>query len=108
LVEASERALAFLEKNEILLTGGVAANRRLQEMLRLVAKEHNVKFLVVPLEYSGDCGAQIAWTGILAYKAGVKIPVEKSQVKPKWRLDNVPIPWRTWENIKASQPRYSA
>ena len=94
LVEASERALAFLEKSELLLTGGVATNRRLQEMLRIVAKEHNAKFLVVPLEYSGDCGAQIAWTGLLAYKAGVKVSIERSQVKPRWRLDSVPIPWR--------------
>ncbi|MHC1563790.1 MAG: KEOPS complex N(6)-L-threonylcarbamoyladenine synthase Kae1 [Candidatus Hecatellaceae archaeon] len=94
LAEASERALAFLEKRELLLTGGVAANRRLQEMLRIVAEEHEARFLVVPKEYSGDCGAQIAWTGILAYKAGVSIPVERSFVKPKWRLDAVPIPWR--------------
>ena len=94
LAEASERALAFLEKEELLLTGGVAANRRLQEKLRIVAEEHGARFLVVPREYSGDCGAQIAWTGILAYQSGVSIPVERSQVKPKWRLDVVPIPWR--------------
>lgn len=94
LAEASERALAFLEKAELLLTGGVAANLRLQEMLRLVAEEHGARFLVVPSEYSGDCGAQIAWTGILAYQAGVRIPLERSHVKPRWRLDSVPIPWR--------------
>ncbi len=94
LAEASERALAFLEKPELLLAGGVAANRRLQEMLSIVAEEHGARFLVVPPQYSGDCGAQIAWTGMLAYKSGVRIPVERSQVKPRWRLDSVPIPWR--------------
>jgi N6-L-threonylcarbamoyladenine synthase len=94
LAEASERALAFLEKEELLLTGGVAANHRLQEMLRIVAEEHGARFFVVPREYSGDCGAQIAWTGILAHRSGVSIPVERSYVKPKWRLDMVPIPWR--------------
>jgi len=94
LAETAERVLAFTEKDELLLTGGVAANKRLQEMLKIIAKEHNAKFYVVPREYSGDCGAQIAWTGVLAYKHDVKISVEKSFVKPKWRLDTVPIPWR--------------
>ncbi|MEM2192166.1 MAG: KEOPS complex N(6)-L-threonylcarbamoyladenine synthase Kae1, partial [Candidatus Hadarchaeales archaeon] len=33
LVEVTERALAHLEKKEVLLTGGVAANKRLRKML---------------------------------------------------------------------------
>jgi tRNA A37 threonylcarbamoyltransferase TsaD len=94
LTEATERVLAFLEKDELLLTGGVAANKRLQSMLRYVAKEHGAKFHVVPENLSGDCGAQIAWTGILAYKHGVRVSIQKSVVKPRWRLDMVPIPWR--------------
>ncbi len=94
LTETAERVLAFLEKSEILLTGGVAANKRLQYMLKSMAEEHGASFHVIPLEYSGDCGAQIAWTGTLAYKSGVKVDVRKSYVKPRWRLDRVPIPWR--------------
>jgi N6-L-threonylcarbamoyladenine synthase len=95
LTEATERALAFTEKKELLLTGGVAANLRLQKMLRYIAEEHGAQFYVVPREYSGDCGAQIAWTGILAYQYGVKVKIEKSFVKPRWRLDKVPIFWRS-------------
>jgi N6-L-threonylcarbamoyladenine synthase len=94
LAEATERALAHTQKNELMLTGGVAANKRLAEMLRIVAESHGARFSVVPREYSGDCGAQIAWTGILAYSAGATIEVAKSYVKPRWRLDTVDIPWR--------------
>ncbi|MFH1328454.1 MAG: KEOPS complex N(6)-L-threonylcarbamoyladenine synthase Kae1 [Candidatus Bathyarchaeota archaeon] len=94
LTEATERALAFTEKKELLLTGGVAANKRLQNMLAYISKEHDARFCVVPEEYSGDCGAQIAWTGILAYRAGLKIDIQKSYVKPRWRLDKTPILWR--------------
>ena len=94
LAEATERALAHTEKPELLLTGGVAANQRLKEMLRFVAEDHGARLLVVPKEYSGDCGAQIAWTGLLAFSAGVEIEVSKSFVKPRWRLDSVDIPWR--------------
>ena len=94
LSEAAERALAHTEKGEVLLTGGVAANKRLQQMLNIISKEHDAKLFIVPRAYSGDCGAQIAWTGILAYQSGIQVDVEESFVKPKWRLDTVFIPWR--------------
>lgn len=94
LAEAAERALAHTERREVLLTGGVAANERLRQMIRVIAEEHGAKFLVVPKVYSGDCGAQIAWAGVLAYRSGVCIEVERSLVRPRWRLDRVKIPWR--------------
>lgn len=94
LAEATERALAHTERKEVLLAGGVAANGRLQQMIRIIAEEHDAKFFVVSRAYSGDCGAQIAWTGILAHQSGVCVEVEKSFVKPRWRLDQVNIPWR--------------
>jgi universal protein Kae1 len=93
LTEVTERALAHTEKSEVLLTGGVAANKRLQYMLRTMAEEHDAKFSVVPREYSADNGAMIAWTGVLCYEYGFSVPVEKSYVKLKWRLDEVEVPW---------------
>ncbi len=94
LIEVAERALAHTGKREVLLTGGNARSRLLQSMLQLVCEERKVKFYVVPSEYAGDNGAMIAWTGVLAYKHGIITPVEKSTIKPKWRLDEVDIPWR--------------
>jgi len=93
LTEVTERALAHTEKPEVLLTGGVAANRRLQSMLKLIAEEHNARFCVVPKEYALDNGAMIAWAGILAYRSDITVPVEKSFVKLRWRLDEVYAPW---------------
>jgi universal protein Kae1 len=93
LTEVTERALAHTEKPELLLTGGVAANKRLQTMLNIIASEHNARFNVVPKEYALDNGAMIAWTGTLAYKHGITTPTEKSTVKLKWRLDQVLVPW---------------
>lgn len=93
LTEVTERALAHTEKLEVLLTGGVAANKRLQSMLNVIAEEHDARFCVVPKEYALDNGAMIAWTGVLAYKSKITLPVEKSFVKLKWRLDEVYAPW---------------
>lgn len=93
LTEVTERALAHTEKPEALLTGGVAANKRLQSMIKFIADEHNARFSVVPKDYALDNGAMIAWTGMLAFTHGQRTPIEKSFVKLKWRLEEVPVPW---------------
>jgi universal protein Kae1 len=93
VTEVTERALAHTEKKEVLLTGGVAANRRLQSMLGIIAEEHNARFNVVPREFATDNGAMIAWTGVLAYTHGAVTPVEESFVKLRWRLEKVDVPW---------------
>lgn len=93
VTEITERALAHTEKKEVLLTGGVAANRRLQDMLKFVADEHNAKFSVVPLKFATDNGAMIAWTGILAFTHGLITPIERSFVRLRWRVDKVDVPW---------------
>lgn len=93
LSEVTERALAHTEKREILLTGGVGANERLQAMLRAISEEHGSIFCVVPKQYALDNGAMIAWTGILSYKHGVTTPIENSLVRLKWRLEEVNAPW---------------
>jgi glycoprotease/Kae1 family metallohydrolase len=93
VTEVTERALAHTEKKEVLLTGGVAANKRLQGMLQIIAEEHDAKFSVVPLEFATDNGAMIAWTGALAYRHGLVTPLEQSQVRLRWRVDKVDVPW---------------
>jgi universal protein Kae1 len=93
ITEVTERALAHTEKKEVLLTGGVAANKRLQSMLSAISEEHDARFNVVPREFATDNGAMIAWTGVLAYTHGAVTPVEESFVKLRWRLDRVDVPW---------------
>jgi N6-L-threonylcarbamoyladenine synthase/protein kinase Bud32 len=95
VTEVTERALAHTEKQEVLLTGGVAANKRLQAMLKVIADEHDARFSVVPREFAADNGAMIAWTGVLAYLHGVVTPVEESFVRLRWRVDRVDVPWVT-------------
>ena len=94
LAEAAERALVHTGKQELLLTGGVAANQRLRDMLQAVADEQQARCLVVPKEFSGDSGAQIAWTGVIAHRSGLEVEISKSFVRPRWRLDSVDIQWR--------------
>ncbi len=93
VTEVTERALAHTEKKEVLLTGGVAANKRLQAMLAVISEDHDAKFSMVPLQYATDNGAMIAWTGTLAYRHGLTTPIEASMVRLRWRVDKVDVPW---------------
>lgn len=93
VTEVTERALAHTGREEVLLTGGVAANKRLQSMVKSVAEEHDARFDAVPTEFAIDNGAMIAWTGVLAYTHGAVTSLEKSQVRPRWRLEEVEVPW---------------
>jgi len=93
-VEVTERALAFTKKSEVLVVGGVAANRRLAGMMGTMAARHSAKVKLAPVEFSGDCGAQIAWTGLLEHRSGISVPIQEAGVRQSWRLDTVDIPWR--------------
>ncbi|MGC9209085.1 MAG: KEOPS complex N(6)-L-threonylcarbamoyladenine synthase Kae1 [Nitrososphaeria archaeon] len=95
LAETAERALALTKKQELMVVGGVAANKRLREILEEVAERHGSRLYAVPQEYAGDCGAQIAWTGVLYYRSGVKVQPESAFIQQKWRIDEVDVPWRS-------------
>lgn len=95
LVEATERALVQLGRGEIVLTGGVASNKRLQEMMRDMAKVHGVRVLVSPSKFNSDNGVQIALIGLYMSECGSSVSVEEAVVKQRWRLDEVEIPWRS-------------
>jgi N6-L-threonylcarbamoyladenine synthase len=95
LAEATERALSFTEKKEMMIVGGVAANKRLAEMLEIASARHGAKIYVCPLKFAGDNGAQISWTAIQEYRStGTGVKIEKSFVRQSWRLDSVDVKWR--------------
>lgn len=95
LVEVTERALAHTGKQEVLVVGGVAANKRFTEMLDIMCKERGAKAFATPVEYSGDQGAMIAWSGLLAYRSKEydKKKALTNMIDPRWRADEVEVTW---------------
>ena len=89
--EAVERALSLTGKREFMIVGGVAANRRLSHMLYEACSIHDCMFHAVPPKYAGDCGAQIAATGILEASAREPIDIGDAFVRQSWRLDSVRV-----------------
>ncbi len=93
LIEVTERAMAHTNKKEVLITGGVSANKRFCEMLEIMAKERGAKAYHTPLEYCGDNGAMIGWAGALMFKSGIKQKISETKVNQKFRVDEVEITW---------------
>uniref|UniRef100_A0A7J3ZL98 tRNA N6-adenosine threonylcarbamoyltransferase n=1 Tax=Fervidicoccus fontis TaxID=683846 RepID=A0A7J3ZL98_9CREN len=94
ITEVAERGLAHTGKQEVLLTGGVSASRLLEEKVRKMALLHEARFYNVPVEYAGDNGAMIAWTGVLAYLNGIVVEPEEATIMQRWRVEEVEVPWR--------------
>ncbi len=92
LAEVTERALAHLKAGEVLLTGGVGNNIRLQEMLRLMSGEHKARF-GVPVKYCSDNGVMIALLGLLMYESGIRQDIGETGVRQRFRTDEVEIRW---------------
>ena len=94
LVETTERALAHVGSNEVLIVGGVGCNKRLQEMMGQMMKERNGKVFDMDYRYCIDNGAMIAQAGILAYMKGIETRMEDTWCTQRFRTDEVNIIWR--------------
>ncbi len=94
LVEATERAMAHLGADEVLLTGGVAANGRLREMVEVMAEDRDAAAFTVPHEYATDNGAMIAWQGVNRARTMEPEDVAETAIDPDWRPEEVAVPWR--------------
>ncbi len=93
VVEALERAMSQEGSEEALLTGGVAMNSRLREMVKQMCEQRGAKAYFPPKEYCMDNGAMIAEQGLLELKAGRETEISESSKKPDWRPDEVEVNW---------------
>lgn len=94
VIEISERAIAHLDKEEFIITGGVAANERLREMGRIMCEQRGCKFIEIPKKYCVDNGVMIAWLGILVYKSKGSDKLEDTKIDRYWRIEDVEVTWR--------------
>ncbi|KAI8384194.1 Gcp-like domain-containing protein [Blakeslea trispora] len=94
LVEITERAMAHVESNQILLVGGVGCNVRLQEMMGEMAAQRNGTVCATDDRFCIDNGIMIAHAGLLAFRTGFTTPFSESTITQRFRTDEVHIAWR--------------
>ncbi len=95
LAEVTERAMAHVGKDEVLLGGGVAQNGRLREMIKEMAEERGAQMYVPDRKFCVDNGAMIAWLGNLMYSSGTRMTIDDTTVDQRFRTDEVKVTWRS-------------
>lgn len=105
LTEVTERAMAHIGKDEVLLGGGVAQNTRLRNMVDAMARERGGRSFVPDKQFCRDNGAMIAWLGSLMYSSGVRMDIGDTEVRQRFRTDEVPVTWRDRSVPRSPCPR---
>ncbi len=94
LVEITERAMAHVGSDQVLIVGGVGSNERLQEMMGAMAAERGGSVYATDERFCIDNGIMIAHAGLLAYETGFRTPLEESTCTQRFRTDEVFVKWR--------------
>lgn len=63
ILKKYDNAIIDYDVNQLLVVGGVSANKTLQQKLQTLGKKHRLEVIFPSLKYSGDNGAMIALCG---------------------------------------------
>ena len=85
LVEITERAMAHVGSEQVLIVGGVGCNERLQEMMSLMVRDRGGSVYATDERFCIDNGIMIAHAGLLAYETGFVTPLEESTCTQRFR-----------------------
>jgi len=75
-----------IKKVQLIVAGGVAANKTIRGNLSNLAKEMNFKTIYPDLKFCGDNAAMIAWAGIARFKKNL-IDNTDIPARSRWPLD---------------------
>jgi N6-L-threonylcarbamoyladenine synthase len=84
-----QRALAETGYQNLVVAGGVGANRHLRATLEQFTSAHDARVYFPTLEYCTDNGAMIAYAGALRVLAG-QCDEAVVDVLPRWSLESLP------------------
>lgn len=99
LIEITERAMAHCGSQEVLIVGGVGCNKRLQEMMEIMAKERGATLFATDERFCIDNGAMIAQAGWEMFKSGQITPFEDTFCTQRYRTDEVEVTWRDRKSV---------
>ena len=88
LIYKTLKAMNSLNLNQIVVSGGVGANKQLREKLTKSSQEDNFQLFFPSLEFCTDNGAMIALAGYLRYALSEKKDY-RFTVMPRWRLTEI-------------------
>tara|TARA_B100000035_G_scaffold311580_1_gene321378 strand:+ start:19741 stop:20745 length:1005 start_codon:yes stop_codon:yes gene_type:complete len=88
LIYKTLKAMDSLNLNQIVVSGGVGANKQLREKLIKSSQKNNFQLFFPSLEFCTDNGAMIALAGYLRHSLSEKKDY-RFTVMPRWRLTEI-------------------
>ncbi|KAI4918676.1 hypothetical protein J4E90_003063 [Alternaria incomplexa] len=87
LVEITERAMAHVGSQQVLVVGGVGSNMRLQQMMGMMARDRGGNVFATDEMFCIDNGIMIAHAGLLEYGTGVETELNDTTCTQRFRTD---------------------
>jgi N6-L-threonylcarbamoyladenine synthase len=91
LVIKSSRAIKQTGYKQLVVAGGVGANKMLRQKLNQMAEQENISVYFPRPEFCTDNGAMIAYVGCLRLQAGESEDMAVA-VRPRWKISELKIP----------------
>lgn len=88
IIKKCARAIQQTAISNLVIAGGVGANKTLRSRLDLFAVAHNVKVFYPAHEFCTDNGAMIAYAGYERFKRGCYDSNWEISVKARWPIDS--------------------
>ncbi len=89
LTAKCERAIEATAMSQLVVAGGVGANRRLRDRIDLAGKTRGFRVFYPPIELCTDNGAMIAFAGAMRIEQG-QTGALAFNAQPRWELDSLP------------------
>lgn len=86
LIKKVARAITQTNISQLVIAGGVGANKTLRTRLNDFASSNKIKVFYPQLEFCTDNGAMIAYAGYERFKRGCLDPNWEISVQPRWPL----------------------
>lgn len=93
LLEVAERGISYTKKTEIMVIGGVAASKALEDMLLKFCSQRGIKLYIPPFQVCLDNGVMIADLGLKQFKVNGTGLLEETTINPLFRTDQSIINW---------------
>jgi N6-L-threonylcarbamoyladenine synthase len=91
LVIKARRAIQQTGRNELVVAGGVGANRSLRKKLAQMAEQEQIEVFFPRSEFCTDNAAMIAYAGYQRLLAGESETIDVS-VRPRWKISELHRP----------------